>query len=578
YSVNGTAFTVEEICLSEDGAFLNPEVVAAVFGKIYKESNQAHFLLTTDIEQSLLDGIENLVMGVPEELSVCIEEFKTIGSWEELKEFFVKYKYLLNLYTDFSDASYQNMYRAYTELDKAEISDYATFDEVIQTIMNVENDRMEKFLEAVNAAAASEDATAIKTLLTDTYKDMVSFAIDTSEVKDVLAIYRKMTGLVYNNVLEIENVFRAAYEAQICVETGKSDAISLSTASRDFDGWNSLAGNTSGGVAKFVKDGENIARISAYAGLEYDKAKTEDAFQNGRVYYPAGAFDNRFSSFDVESDENAGVVSFTGVDGEFYITGKEKAKSNTFITIFDLKVQEGTVSGCFHTGNKMVWIDFNMDGTSVGELSQKLKDSNILTYRVEMSISKVAVYAKSNTASDNEYELVGTTTSNDNSKSNWSVNFVGDDASGVFQNKGIYSALSSVRYETSDYVLLDELYYAADGETGHTMSDLNNTSWKIGSTEVNSDGQLVLKNEGSNSGIDLKTNNGAFKGNRDRTVIELTAKVDNAEGICMYYSDASNYRHGTSYFSPKHFNKTSTGVGSVYKWENGQFFDMKFVA
>ncbi|MBO5025605.1 MAG: exo-alpha-sialidase, partial [Bacteroidaceae bacterium] len=307
YSVNGTAFTAEEICLSEDGAYLNPEVVAAVFGKIYKESNQSHFLLTADIEQSLLDEIENLVVGVPEELSVCIEEFKTIGSWEGLKEFFVKYKYLLNLYTDFSDASYKNMYKAYTELDKSEISDYATLDDAIQTIIDAERGKLGEFLTAINTASAEGDGVAIKTLLTETYKDMLSFVIDTSDVKNDAAIYKKMTGLVYSNVAEIENVFRAAYEAQLYAETGKSDTISLSTASRDFDGWSALAGNTLGGAAKFVKDGENITRLSAYAGMEYDKTKVEDTFQNGLIYYPAGAFDDRFSSSGVECTETMGV-------------------------------------------------------------------------------------------------------------------------------------------------------------------------------------------------------------------------------------------------------------------------------
>ncbi|MBO5025604.1 MAG: exo-alpha-sialidase, partial [Bacteroidaceae bacterium] len=307
YSINGTAATAGEICLSEDGAFLNPEVVANVFGKIYKESDQTHFLLLADMGQSMVEEIENFVIGVPEKLNVCIEDFKKIANWNELKEFFGVYKYLLNIYTGFSDTSYKNMYGAYTKLDKSGICDYATFDAALQTIIDTEKGRLDEFLEAVNTASAEGDGETIRTLLTETYKDMLSFVIDLSALNRPEAVFTKMTGLVYSSISEIENVFLAAFEAQIYAETGKSNVISLSTTSRNFGGWNELAGNSLGGVRKFVKSGENIARLSAYAGMEYDKTKVEDTFQNGLIYYPAGAFDDRFSSSGVECTETMGV-------------------------------------------------------------------------------------------------------------------------------------------------------------------------------------------------------------------------------------------------------------------------------
>lgn len=587
YAINGETKTASDICLSENGEYLNPKVIAEIFDKTYAESTYCHFLLTEKFVQSTLDGIENLVAGVSENLIICIESFKSINSWEELKTFFTDYKYLLNLYTSFSDTSYKNMYTAYTALDVSGISDYETLDAAIQTLIDAEKGRIGEFLDAINSASAGGDAAAIKTLLTDTYKDMLSFTIDTSDVKNDVAIYEKMTGLVYSSVSEVENVFLAAHEAQIYAETGKSDTISLSTVSRGFEGWNTLAGNSLGGTLKFVKNNENVTRLSAYAGLETDKEQVEDTFENGLVYYNDGAFDESVISSGITVDAASGTATFTGADGTLTIKGSEKAKSNTMITVFDMTKPEGTITGNFYTGNKFAYIDFVADGTSVGELSDTLKAAENLTYRVEMSLANVTVFAKAKDAEDTTYELVGTTTSSNNTKTVWEVTFDGDGATATLSNIGIYSALSSVRYETTGYVLQDDIHYTANGTNGNSMQDLIDSGNNIdsGNVMVDEKGNLLIEKQegGSNSGIHFSENK-ALKGKFDHAVIEIRASLDDsavAEGVpkylYLYHNDNTMHRYSTYRFAPNTVNNTTNDVGSVYSWEKDQFFDIRFV-
>jgi len=580
YSINGTSVTAAEICLSEDGEYLNPEVMAQLFAKTYKESTQSHLLLSANLAQEIVDEIESLVVGVPETLNVCIEEFKSISSWEELKTFFTDYKYLLNLYTSFSDTSYKNMYTAYTALDTSEISDYETLDAAIQTLIDAEKGRIGEFLDAVNAASSAGDGAAIKTLLTDTYKDMLSFTIDTSDVKNDAAIYEKMTGLTYSSVAEVENVFLAAHEAQIYAETGKSDVISLSTASRGFEGWSTLAGNSLGGTLKFVKDNENVTRLSAHAGLETDKEQVEDAFENGLCYYSPGAFDESVTSSGITVDTASGTATFTGADGTLTIKGSEKAKSNTMITVFDMTKPEGTITGNFYTGNKFAYVDFTADGTSVGELSDTLKAAENLTYRVEMSLANVAVFAKAKDAADATYELVGTTTSSNNTKTAWEVTFDGDGATATLSNIGIYSALSSVRYETTGYTLQDSYHYTANGTDGSSMDDFVALSEVMyNNVTVNEDGILVMaKNSGeSNSVISFSTDNGRLKDVFERSEIDFTVSIDTGGKMFFYLCDSTGYRYKTGDFAPNTFNNTTTNVGLDLTWETGQFYDFKIV-
>ncbi len=552
-----------------------------MFNKTYAESTFCHFLLTVQFSQSTLDEIENLVAGTPENLIIYIEEFKNIGSWEELKTFFADYKYFLNLYTSFSDMSYQNMYTAYTALDVNSISDYVALDEAIQTLINAEKSKIGEFLDALNAASADGDSATIKTLLTEIYSDMLSFTIDPTNVKNDAAIYEKMTGLTYNSISEVENVFLAVQEAQIYAETGKNDAISLSTASYGYEGWSILSGNSMGGTVQFVKDDENITRLSAYAGLETDKEQVEDEFENGLVYYAAGAFDESVTYSGVTVDKTEGAATFTGGVGSLNIKGTEKAKSNTMITVFDMTKPEGVITGSFYTGNKLASVTFTADGTSVGILPDDLKEAEELTYRVEMSLANVTVFAKAKDAADTEYEILGMIASSNKSKTAWEVTFEGNGAAAVLSSIGVYSALSSVRYETTGYTLQDSYQYTANGTDGSSMDDFVALGSVVmyNNVTVNEDGILVMaKNSGeSNAVISFTTNNGKLKNVFERSEIDFTASIDTGGQMFFYLCDSTGYRYKTSVFGPNTVNNTTTNVGSDLTWETGQFYDFKIV-
>ncbi len=334
-NVNGAEFENKSVCLSEDGEFLNPEVCAEIFGKKYTETASSYLVLSDMLHKGYRDELENLSCGMSDELKLCIEDFKAIGSAQEMKKLFEEYKVLLNLCVDFTDKSYENMYGVYMGLDLSLICDYKSMTEALDLIISAEKGRVNEFIEAVNVASSSGDWAAIRTYMTDTYADVLSFVADTSDVNNDEAIFRKMLGITYNSVEEIESVFMAAYTAQIYAERDLGNAITVSTASQGFKSWTPIAGNDFGGVTSEYTGGKNLVTLSAYEGMNgrHEEMLSDIEAENGafviqdNIFYSADGADGQTMSDllaidkdvfanDVTVDENGELVlSKTAADG-----------------------------------------------------------------------------------------------------------------------------------------------------------------------------------------------------------------------------------------------------------------------
>ena len=103
------------------------------------------------------------------------------------------------------------MFKTFANTNKESIIAYSDLALAVDTLVNVEKAKIAQFLEELNAASAEGDNEKIETLLTETYADCIPFEIDTSEFKNPGAIYKKMTGITYYSVEEVENVFYAVF-------------------------------------------------------------------------------------------------------------------------------------------------------------------------------------------------------------------------------------------------------------------------------------------------------------------------------------------------------------------------------
>ncbi len=576
YQINGEEFATDEICLSEDGKYLNGRVFAKIFGKTYTETESSMFILSKNISEVYKAEIENLVSGVSGSLEACIDEFKSISNADELKAFFVKYKQLLNLSTDFSDKSYENMFGKYCETDVAAISDYEGLTTVLDSLITDETGRVKEFLEALNAASAEGDGAVIEQLLTDTYADLIS--IDTGDVVDWDAVYKRMTGITYYSIGDVENIFRSSLEAQLFAENGRSNEVSLSTVSNGFKGWTEISHGVSGGASEVCENSENVLVVSAYEGVTDKGVKTEveAAFEKGLVYYAPGAFDEKVTADGVALDAKNGTVVFSG-GGSLSITGDGAAMSNTIVTVFDVTKPEGTFSGTFSSGYSKGTIEFDAGGTSLGELPDELKAAEALTYRVECSMGKMSVYVKAKDAEDMEYCLLGIASIGNISKTNWSVSFASSDLSAEIWNIGVYSALASVRFDTSELILRDNIYYSTKGEDGHTWEDLiaHDKSGLSGTYDVDEEGNLrLIRDENSTVQAVLNLGTGSLlTGGFDRAELEFTIKMD--DKMFFYFNDNSGMRCGAN-FQPTNINGTPTNY--PYGFSDGCFFDIKWIS
>ncbi len=579
YSINGKDYINDEICLSADGGYLNVEICSKIFGKQYSETESSYILMSTALSESYRNELEDLVAGVPNDIRLCVQEFKTISSVDELKKFFEKYEVLLNLETDFTDKSYENMYDAYTQVELALVVDYDSMQAALDALISAEKGRVDEFVSVVNTASANSNAAAIKTYLTESYVDMLSFTVDTSAIINDIAIYQKMTGVTYYSIEQIENAFKSAFVAQYYAENGKTNAISLSTPSQGFEGWNAINSNEFGGVTIDIVEGETVATLSAYEGIiEPDKTAVEAPIENGKVYYAPGTFDSKAVGSNATVDSENGTVYFDNQSSSFKITGTAPADSYTMITVFDMSKPQGTVTATFSSGFKKASIDFAADATSIGELPDELKDAEKLTYRAELSMSSFTLLAKSADAADTEYYVIGSIASTNVAKTKWSVNFAATSASTELSNIGIYSALSSVRYNTDGYELLDDIYYSFDGEEGHTMSDLAAVSGAlVNNITVDENGVLVLsKSESeSNAVVNIVSGNLLKGGNFDRAEMNLRVSADTGGRIFLYYCDRSYFREGDMYFSPNNFDGKDNGYSGA--WTTNQYYDIKMI-
>ncbi len=578
YAINGEEFAADIICLSEDGGYLNPQVVAGIFGKEYSETESAHILMNATLNDTAKNELESFVSGVSESLRLCIEDFKAIENATYLKAFFNEYKAFLNLDVNFTDKSYENMYTAYTALDLDAITDYETLAAAIDTLTAAEKGRVGEFLELMNEASASGDASAIKTYLTEAYVDLLSFTVDMTKIANPDEIYKKMIGITYNSVEEVEAVFNAAYRAQLYAESGESNALSISTVSKGIEGWTSLGSNDFGGVSMERVENDNIVTLSAFEKIiDDEKAQVEAPLENGLVYNSPGAFEgNTVTQSGVSVDSETGIVTFGGENGKFTLTGAENAKSSTVIYVFDMTKPSGVVKGTFDSGVTKTEITFDENGCSLGELNEELKEEEELTYRVGLSQLNVTVYAKKADALDTDYVLLGTGSMALHTRSKWSVNFETADAEAEISNLGVYSALSSVKYDVSGYEKVFDMHYSVDGEEGHTIADMIAT----GLTEDGSiaeDGSLKLI-EGSGATPPRGTfvmSKGTFGTMFERSEIDMTVQVEDGGAIFLYFLDSSGFRYYDGTFSPDRLNGKSAYSGLT--WKTGQYYDIKLI-
>ncbi len=557
YIVNGVTNKGERNCLSEDGKYLDIEVCAKIFGKTFIETDKSYLVLTTVLSEKYQNELGNLVEGLSGEMKLCVDAFKNIGNAADLKQFFADYKVLLNLPNNIGEKSFENMYSEYCKIDLSQISDINDVKAAVDGLVKAETDRVNEFLAAINAASESGDWQEIMTCLTDTYAELLSFTVDVSEVKNPEQVFKKMLGITYTGVAQVEETLKAALEAQKAFESGRNNSLTISTVSREFEGWVEASDESACGVGETVIDGENIAVISAYEKLTNGKKTTmENMAPSGVVYVDPADFEDK--------------------SGSFKVSGTEPSKSNTMVTVFEMTKPTADVSATFATGTSKATVKFTAEGTNVGNISKRLRDKDVLTYRVELSLNQLSVYAKAPDEEDSAYEFVGTMTTTATTKTNYSVEFVADDTVTV-SNLGIYSHLPSVKYDISAFVPLDTIQYSATGTNGNGMADLAASA--AGGTGIVADsetGELVLtaKNGGSNRYLRFGPYYKNMTDGFDRAVIDMTVSVGDGGDIYIYYCDNSNFRYA-QYFNLISFNGVSSQTGM--NWADGKYYNLRMI-
>lgn len=585
YVLNGNTVNAGEVCLSEDGKYLNIKVCANIFGKNLISTDTSYLLLNPTLMSKNQAELETLVPSVGDAVEVCIRDFKAISAATDIKNFFDRYSQLLCVTQEFSDESYNNMYTTYGVLNVAAIDNYAKLTEAVDSLVYPEKAKIAQFLDELNQASAAGDADAIETMLTETYADLLPFVIDTSSLSNPGAIYQKMVGITYYSLEEVENVYYAVFEAQKYAEEGRDNSVVLSSVSKYFNGWNVIRSNNFGGVA--IADGdENVATLSAYDGLKSAGKGSVETNLSGYVYQAPGSFGSNIESAAVTVNSANGTVSFNNQDGNFTIkdASGSRAKSNTIITVFDITKPEGRITGTFSDGYQNIKIDFTSRGTSVGRLPESLQNEEKLTYRIEKSFGTAYVMVKPATAADTEYVVLGSATTSSATQAYWFVKFDGDAATTVISKIGVYAATPNVKYDTSGYTLKNHYYYAANGEGGHTMQDLYNlgSPYVIGNgISVDESGNLKLApvlNQGNaaiNFGGYLNSSMSEPLEWFDRAEINMTVSVTTGGHIHMYHADNSGNRYENYYWGLGEMNN----VSSQYEksWTTGKFYSLKFV-
>ncbi len=581
YSINGVAIEGSEIGYLD--GYMNVSVCAEIFNKVLTETDNSYVITRSEISDLYISGLENITAGVNAEVNSCILDFKRISGVADMEAFFGKYEVFLNLDTSFGYQSYVNMYNAYTELQLSTITDYESLVAAVNSISEAEKIKLDSFIEAINSASESNNTDAIKELLTVTYTNLLSIAIDTSEVENPDAVYKKMLGITYYSVADVENAFKAALAAQIHKESGLDGSIITSTTSQGFDAWSYAGTDDLGGAAAFEENGENIVSFSTHAGTEkVFKGAVQPELENGLVYSEAGSFTGTVGqSGSVTVDKTAGLVTFAGA-GAFKLTGSGKAKSNTMITVFDMTKPTGTVTATFKDGFHSAVITFDAEGADVGKLPEYLKDENCISYRIEQSLSTVTVLAKAQDAPETDYCILGSRPVSTSASNFWYAMFSADNANTVISNLGVYSALSGVRYDTSGYTLLDNLHYTANGANGTDMTALRALNSENNMTSVDATtGNLVLENTGNQVWFKVSSASGGLTGAYDRAEMEITVSETMAGYMAMYFADNSDWRYCNTNIrlDPNNINGKATNYANYSSDTVGSnnFYTIRFV-
>ncbi|MBR5614825.1 MAG: exo-alpha-sialidase [Clostridia bacterium] len=581
YSINGT--WIEGLEIGYVDGYMNVSVCAEIFNKVLTETDNSYVITRSEISDLYISGLENITAGVSAEINSCIIDFKSISDASDMEAFFAKYEVLLNLDTSFGYQSYVNVYNAYTKLELSEITDYESLVAAINSISEAEKIKIDSFIEAMNLASENNDYAVIKELLTLTYNNLLSITIDTSKVENPDEVYRKMLGITYYSVADVENAFKAALAAQIHKESGLDDSIITSTASQGFDAWSYAGTDDLGGAAAFEENGENIVSFSTHAGTEkVFKSAVQPKLENGLVYSESGSLNGTIGkSGSVTVDKTAGLVTFAGT-GAFKLTGSGKAKSNTMITVFDMTKPTGTVTATFKDGFHSAEITFNAEGTDVGKLPEYLEDEECISYRIEKSLSKVTVLAKAQSAPETDYCILGSKSVSTSASNFWYAMFSANNANLVISNLGVYSALSGVRYDTSGYTLLDNLHYTANDANGADMAALRalNSGSNMSSVDATT-GNLILEHTGENVWFGVSTTSGGLTGAFDRAEMEITVSETMAGYMAMYFADNSDWRYANTNLrlDPNTVNGKATNYANYSSNTVGsdKFYTIRFV-
>ncbi len=136
----------------------------------------------------------------------------------------------------------------------------------VESGINAAETAESSFLAMVNTASANYDEDGILAAMSK-HNSVLSIDFSTEAVKDRMAVFKRMTGIEYGSVANVEAVFLSALEAQKIYESGEVSNIALSTPSGGFEKWSVIGKNqgsatVADGVANLNIKGSDDAKFA----------------------------------------------------------------------------------------------------------------------------------------------------------------------------------------------------------------------------------------------------------------------------------------------------------------------------